>query len=69
MIRQASCKKKRIGLELCWTKTIIKAQYIGDIKIFEVNMTFILTNVYFMSGEATSEMYIFFTSGDLNVIN
>ena len=41
--------------------------YIEDIQMFLLNMAFILSSevkkyLYFMSGEATNEIYIFFTS-------
>ena len=44
-------------------KKIIKKKYIEDIQIFGMNMPFISSseakNTYFMSGEATNEIYIF----------
>ena len=42
---------------------VIGVEYIEDIKIFGMNMSFIssseVKNAYFMSGEATNEIYIF----------
>ena len=41
----------------------LKKEYIEDIQIFGMNMPFISSseakNAYFMSGEATNEIYIF----------
>ena len=43
-----------------------RIRYIEDIQIFVMNMTFIssseVKNIYFMSGKATNEIHIFFTS-------
>ena len=42
---------------------VVFFMYIEDIQIFGMNMTFISSseakNAYFMSGEATNEIYIF----------
>ena len=45
------------------SKTNKQFKYIEDIQIFGMNMPFISSseakNIYFMSGEATNEIYIF----------
>ena len=46
-----------------YVKYIYQVYYIEDIQIFGMNMPFISSseakNAYFMSGKATSEIYIF----------